>query len=34
VADVRVAVDCGDRTVRIVLDADGLIAGFFLLDGP
>jgi hypothetical protein len=34
VADVSLALDRGDRTVRIVLDADGLIAGFFLLDGP
>jgi len=33
VADVPVAPDPDDRTVRIVLDADGLIASFFLLGG-
>jgi hypothetical protein len=33
VAGVPVASDRDDRTVRIVLDADGLIASFFLLDG-
>jgi hypothetical protein len=33
VADIPVAFERGDRTVRIVLDADGRIVGFFLLDG-
>jgi hypothetical protein len=34
VADIPVTFERGERTVRIVFDADGQIAGFFLLDGP